>query len=117
MELKKYLGCSRAARKLQPADLVLKNARIVNVFTDRVEEGTVMPADPFAGLMVDDIPWLGIELGKQELPDTDIADEADAGRVLLAGDLDAPFPCHLAYRALVRDICDTALDHYRHLGG
>ena len=41
MELKKYLGCSRAARKLQPADLVLKNARIVNVFTDRVEEGNV----------------------------------------------------------------------------
>ncbi len=41
MELKKYIGCSRAARKLDKADLVLKNAKIVNVFTDRVEEGNV----------------------------------------------------------------------------
>ena len=41
MKLEKYIGCSRAARKLDKADLVLKNARIVNVFTDRVEEGNV----------------------------------------------------------------------------
>ncbi|MCC6093908.1 MAG: adenine deaminase [Eubacterium sp.] len=41
MKLDKYLGCSRAARKLIKADLVLKNAKIVNVFTDRVEEGNV----------------------------------------------------------------------------
>ena len=41
MELTKYIGCSRAARKLDKADLVLKNAKIVNVFTDRVEEGNV----------------------------------------------------------------------------
>ena len=41
MELTKYIGCSRAARKLYKADLVLKNAKIVNVFTDRVEEGNV----------------------------------------------------------------------------
>ncbi len=41
MKLDKYLGCSRAARKLEKADLVLKNAKIVNVFTDRVEEGNI----------------------------------------------------------------------------
>lgn len=41
MELKKYIGCSRAARKLDKADLVLKNAKIVNVFTDRVEDGNI----------------------------------------------------------------------------
>lgn len=41
MKLEKYMGCSRAARRLEKSDLVLKNAKIVNVFTDRVEEGNV----------------------------------------------------------------------------
>jgi adenine deaminase len=41
MELEKYIGCSKAARKLVKADLVLKNAKIINVFTDRVEEGNI----------------------------------------------------------------------------
>lgn len=41
MELEKYIGCSKAARKLIKADLVLKNANIVNVFTDRVEKGNI----------------------------------------------------------------------------
>lgn len=41
MELEKYIGCSKAARKLIKADLVLKNANIVNVFTDRVEKGSI----------------------------------------------------------------------------
>ena len=41
MELEKYIGCSKAARKLIKADLVLKNASIVNVFTDRVEQGSI----------------------------------------------------------------------------
>ena len=41
MELEKYMGCSQAARKLIPADLVLKNANIVNVFTERVEKGSI----------------------------------------------------------------------------
>ena len=41
MELEKYIGCSEASRKLIPADLVLKNASIVNVFTDRVEKGNI----------------------------------------------------------------------------
>ncbi|MBQ7486846.1 MAG: adenine deaminase, partial [Clostridia bacterium] len=41
MELSKYNGCSMAARKLIKADLVLKNASIVNVFTDRVEKGNI----------------------------------------------------------------------------
>ncbi len=41
MKLEKYIGCSQAARKQIKSDLVLKNAKIVNVFTDRVEEGNV----------------------------------------------------------------------------
>ncbi|MBQ6384542.1 MAG: adenine deaminase, partial [Lachnospiraceae bacterium] len=41
MKLDKYIGCSQAARKLIKSDLVLKNAKIVNVFTDRVEEGSI----------------------------------------------------------------------------
>ncbi|MDO5702500.1 MAG: adenine deaminase [Lachnospiraceae bacterium] len=41
MKLEKYTGCSRAARKQIKSDLVLKNAKIVNVFTDRVEEGNI----------------------------------------------------------------------------
>ena len=43
MKLDKYIGCSRAAQKLEKADLVLRNAKIVNVFTDRVEEGNAVP--------------------------------------------------------------------------
>ena len=41
MKLEKYTGCSQAARGLIKSDLVLKNAKIVNVFTDRVEEGDI----------------------------------------------------------------------------
>ena len=41
MKLDKYIGCSKAARKLIKSDLVLKNAKVVNVFTDRVEEGSI----------------------------------------------------------------------------
>lgn len=41
MKLEKYIGCSEAARKIIKADLVLKNASIVNVFTDRVERGDI----------------------------------------------------------------------------
>ena len=41
MKLEKYMGCSKAARGLIKSDLVLKNAKIVNVFTDRVEEGNI----------------------------------------------------------------------------
>ena len=41
MKLGKYIGCSKASRKLIKADLVLKNASIVNVFTDRVEQGNI----------------------------------------------------------------------------
>jgi adenine deaminase len=41
MKLEKYIGCSQAARKLIKSDLVLKNASIVNVFTDRIEKGDI----------------------------------------------------------------------------
>ena len=41
MKLEKYNECSKAARKLIKADLVLKNASIVNVFTESVEKGSV----------------------------------------------------------------------------
>lgn len=41
MELEKYIGCSQAARKIIKSDIVIKNANIVNVFTDRVEKGNI----------------------------------------------------------------------------
>ena len=41
MKLEKYNECSKAARKLIKADLVLKNASIVNVFTESVEKGSI----------------------------------------------------------------------------
>ena len=41
MKLEKYNECSKAARKLIKADLVLKNANIVNVFTESVEKGSI----------------------------------------------------------------------------
>ncbi|MBR6328796.1 MAG: adenine deaminase [Lachnospiraceae bacterium] len=45
MTHEKYIACSQAARKLIKADLVLKNASIVNVFTDRVEKGDIAIKD------------------------------------------------------------------------
>ena len=41
MKLEKYNECSKAARKLIKADLVLKNANIVNVFTESVDKGSI----------------------------------------------------------------------------
>ena len=49
MKLEKYIGCSEASRKLIPADLVLKNASIVNVFTDRVEKGNIAIKNGISG--------------------------------------------------------------------
>ena len=60
MKLEKYMGCSKAARKLVPADLVLKNAKIVNVFTDRVEEGNIAVTN---GMIV----GIGNFAGKEEI--------------------------------------------------
>ena len=60
MKLEKYIGCSRAARKLEKADLVLKNAKVVNVFTDRVEEGNVAITN---GMIV----GIGDYQGKEEI--------------------------------------------------
>ena len=60
MKLEKYMGCSKAARKLVPADLVLKNAKIVNVFTDRVEEGNIAVTN---GMIV----GIGDFAGKEEI--------------------------------------------------
>ena len=60
MKLEKYIGCSRAARKEEPAELVLKNAKIVNVFTDRVEEGNIAITN---GMIV----GIGDYRGKEEI--------------------------------------------------
>lgn len=45
MRLSEYEKCSRIARGLETADLVLKNARIVNVFTREIIEGDIAIAD------------------------------------------------------------------------
>ena len=60
MELEKYMGCSQAARKQVRADLVLRNASYVNVFTDRVEQGNIAIKN---GMIV----GIGDYLGEQEL--------------------------------------------------
>lgn len=45
MNLEKYKRCSDVARGLEKADLVLKNAKIVNVFTEEIVEGDIAVAD------------------------------------------------------------------------
>lgn len=45
MNFEKYQKCSRVARGLEKADLVLKNARIVNVFTREIINGDIAVAD------------------------------------------------------------------------
>ncbi len=45
MELKKFQRCSRVARGLEKADLVLKNAHIINVFTKEIIEGDIAIAE------------------------------------------------------------------------
>ena len=45
MDLKEYQKCSRIARGLEKAELVLKNAKIVNVFTREIIEGDIAITD------------------------------------------------------------------------
>lgn len=45
MEIAKYRRCSQAARGLIKSDLILRNAKIVNVFTNRVEPGSIAIKD------------------------------------------------------------------------
>ena len=45
MELEKYIGCSEASRKLIPADLVLKNATYVNVFSGELDTCDIAVAE------------------------------------------------------------------------
>ena len=41
MKLQKYQKCSEVTRGLEKAELVLKNARIVNVFTREILKGDI----------------------------------------------------------------------------
>ena len=45
MNLEMYKRCSDIARGLGKADLVLKNAKIVNVFTGEIVDGDIAVAD------------------------------------------------------------------------
>ena len=45
MELQKYQKCSKVTRGLRKAEFVLKNARIVNVFTREILEGDIAIQD------------------------------------------------------------------------
>ena len=45
MNLEKYKQYSRIARGLEKADLVLKDARIVNVFTEEIIRGDIAIQD------------------------------------------------------------------------
>ena len=45
MKLQKYQKCSKVTRGLRKAEFVLKNARIVNVFTREILEGDIAIQD------------------------------------------------------------------------
>ncbi len=45
VKLERYQKCSDIARGLKKADFVLKNAKIVNVFTEEILEGDIAVAD------------------------------------------------------------------------
>ena len=45
MELQKYQKCSKVTRGLRKAEFVLKNARIVNVFTREILKGDIAIED------------------------------------------------------------------------
>lgn len=45
MELAQYERCSKIARGLETADIVLKNAKIINVFTKEIVDGDIAIAD------------------------------------------------------------------------
>lgn len=45
MDLRKYKRCSNIARGLEKADLVLKNAKIINVFTEEIIDGDIAIAE------------------------------------------------------------------------
>ena len=58
MKLQKYQKCSKITRGLEKAELVLKNARIVNVFTREILEGDIAIAD---GMIVGIGSYQGVE--------------------------------------------------------
>lgn len=60
MEPKKYVHASKVARGLEKADLVLKNAFVVNVFTEEIYKADVAIVDGI-------IAGIGEYFGKQEL--------------------------------------------------
>ena len=60
MKLQKYQKCSEVTRGLEKAELVLKNARIVNVFTREILKGDIAIED---GL----ISGIGSYEGKREI--------------------------------------------------
>ena len=45
MKLERFKKCSDIARGLEKADFVLKDAKIVNVFTEEIIEGDIAIAD------------------------------------------------------------------------
>ena len=74
MKLQKYQKCSNVTRGLEKAELVLKNARIVNVFTREILEGDIAIQD---GMIV----GIGSYQGKKE---TDLG-----GRYVCPGFIDS----------------------------
>ena len=59
MKLQKYQKCSKVTRGLRKAEFVLKNARIVNVFTREILEGDIAIQD---GMIV----LIGIYHGEEQ---------------------------------------------------
>lgn len=62
MELNKYLHCSKAARGLERADLVLRNCNVINVFTEEIicadiaiTEGIIVGVGEYSGNQEEDM--------------------------------------------------------------
>ena len=73
MELERYRLCAEAAKKNAKAELVLKNANVVNVFTGEVIKGDVAIAE---GIVVGVGQFEGIE--ERDRENTSVRDSSTA---------------------------------------
>ena len=79
MKLQKYQKCSKVTRGLRKAEFVLKNARIVNVFTREILEGDIAIQD---GMIVGIGNYQGEEetdLGGRNMSVRDFIDSSASG--------------------------------------
>lgn len=119
MQITKTMQVMDVAQGKSPADLLIRNARVVNVFTRQVEEVSVAVADGI-------IAWLGKEDGKTARQADVIFDAV--GKYLIPGLIDAHCHIEMSFMSAVpfaqtviahgttaavldmHDVCNTGLD-------